>query len=90
MTLEFVLFSPHEDLIERRMVLSQMQTIPDMRAYASAWLQLADDFQVCGLLSNAAMCKAKGDYYAEFAGGEYIRLIDGSFAELIAVEVEVA
>ena len=88
MTLEFFLFAPHEDLIERRMVLSAMQTIPDMRAFAAAWLQLADDFQTCGLLNNAATCRARGEYYAELAGGEYIRLIDGSFAELIAVEVE--
>lgn len=81
--LAFHVFEPYDDLLERRQVLSDTNVIPDMRAYASEWLRLADDFHSCGLLSNAALCRERGERYAKMAGGEYIRLQDGTLAELI-------
>lgn len=81
----FEVFQPYDDLIERRQRLAEMNVIPDMRAYASEWLRLADDFQAAGLLSNAGMCRERGERYAKMAGGEYIRLTEGSLAELIEV-----
>lgn len=83
--LAFHVFEPFDGLLERRQVLSEMNVIPDMRAYASAWLQLADDFQSVGLLSNAGICRERGNRYAAMAGGEFIRLTDGSISELIEV-----
>ena len=83
--LAFYVFQPYDDLIERRQRLAETNVIPDMRAYASEWLQLADDFQSAGLLSNAGACRERGERYAQMAGGEYIRLQEGSLAELLGV-----
>jgi hypothetical protein len=82
----FQVFEPYDDLLERRQALADTHTIADMRQYAVAWLQLADDFQSAGLLSNAALCRSQGERYSTFAGGEYIRLREGSFAELIETQ----
>jgi hypothetical protein len=81
----FEVFEPYDDLIERRQALADTHTIADMRQYAAAWLQLADDFAAAGLLSNAALCRSQGERYGAMSGGEYIRLREGSLAELIEV-----
>lgn len=82
----FEVFAPQMDLIERRTVLELTNHIPDMRAYAAAWLELANDFYAAGLESNAGMCREKGNRYAALAGGEYVRLQYGPLAELIEVQ----
>lgn len=81
----FEVFEPYDDLIERRTTLEQTSHIEDMKAYASAWLRLADDFYAAGLENNAGMCRERGNRYAAMAGVEYVRIQEGSFAELIEV-----
>jgi hypothetical protein len=84
------IFSARYDLLERKRELSDMNAIPDMRAYAATWTQLADEFQSIGLLSNAEYCRSRGTHYSQIAGGEYIKLTDGPFAELLEVTPAVA
>jgi hypothetical protein len=79
------IFSTRYDLLERKRILSEMNVIPDMRAYAAGWTQLADEFQSIGLESNAEYCRSRGTHYSQIAGGEYIKLTDGPFAELLEV-----
>jgi hypothetical protein len=81
----FEVFSPYDDLLERRTALEQTDNIEDMWTYAAAWLRLADDFQSAGLLTNAANCRERGTRYGGFPGGEYVRLYEGSLAELVEV-----
>lgn len=81
----FEVFSPYDDLLERRTMLEQTNHIEDIRAYAAAWLELAEDFQAAGLENNAGTCRERGNRYAAYAGGEYVRLYEGPIAELIEV-----
>ena len=74
-----------DDLISRKLALSQQTEIPDMATYANAWSKLATDFEACGLLNNAADCEARFYYYRNMASGAYIREIEMPFAELIPV-----
>ena len=74
-----------QTLINRRTALSLQNIIPDMDAYAEEWNKLSADFAALGMLANAAMCNKNYQHYKEIADGEYIRLIEGSFAELIPV-----
>lgn len=71
--------------------LSNLQNIDDIADYALAWDELACMALLAERLALAGMCTSRAAFYheaAEAQSGEYIRLIDGSFAELIAVEVE--
>lgn len=73
------------DLFTKRTTLEQMNCIADMRQYAAAWLELADKFDAVEMPFNGAYCRSRGNHYADMAGGEYIRLTEGSLAELIEV-----
>lgn len=79
------IFQPFDDLLERRTRLQQMTTIPDMPFYAQEWADLAADFEFCGLLSNAAYCKARASHYAEMEPGTYTRVFSPPFALLARV-----
>ena len=71
------------ELIDRKQELSDMTAIPDMRAYAAAWLRLADEFQAHGMVANYGYCKSRGEEYASLAGGIYRRTWQGrSLAEV--------
>lgn len=72
-----------QTLISRRIELSLQNIIPDMDAYAEEWNKLSADFAALGMLASAEMCFRNYQHYKEIADGEYIRLIEGSFAELI-------
>jgi hypothetical protein len=80
------LFAPQDDLLERRMTLSNMNDIPDMQAYAAAWLKLAEDFDLCGLVNNASYCRSRGNHYKSLTMVKAVRIIDTPFAELVEVE----
>ena len=76
-----------QTLIKKRIALSLQSIIPDMDAYAEEWNKLSADFTALGMLENAAMCFKNYQHYKEIANGEYIRLIEGSFAEILPVSV---
>ena len=78
------IFEQIDALIDRKMELSMMQNIPDMFTYATEWANLSAAFESLGMLSNADYCKVRAAHYAQFSG-EYIRLIDAPFAELVEV-----
>lgn len=85
----FEVFQSVDELFDRRTALEQTQHIPDMDAFATDWLKLARDFDAAGLLSNAALCRSRGEHYAKIAAqkpGEYVILIDHPFSEVIEVE----
>ena len=68
--------------------LAFMQNIDNIKDYALAWDELACMALLEGRPALAGMCTSRAAYYYEVAeaqSGEYIRLIEGSFAELIAV-----
>lgn len=70
--------------------LSNMQNIDDIADYALAWDELACMALLEGRPALAGMCTSRAAFYyeaAEAQSGEYIRLTDGSFSELIPVEV---
>jgi len=73
-----------QELHKRKMELSSLQNIPDMAIYAAAWNALATDYRFVGAPANAEYCQARADHYTKIAG-EYVRLIELPFAELIQV-----
>lgn len=74
-----------QELIARRMALSLQSYIPNMAEHVENWNKLRADFEALGMLANVATCQKNYEHYKEIADGEYIRLIEGSFAELIPV-----
>jgi hypothetical protein len=77
---------PIAALLERKTELAMMNEILNMEWYADAWLQLAAEFEKFGYPSNAEDCNSRGIHYHTFTRGEYIKLVDGPFAEMILVE----
>lgn len=77
-----------QTLINKRIALSLQNIIPDMDAYAEEWNKLGADFAAIGMLANAEMCFKNYKHYREIADGEYIRLIENSFSELIQTNAE--
>lgn len=67
----FPVFRP--DLNARRTALEQTNNIFNMHEYASAWLQLADEYLACGYKANAGTCHERGNRYAKLPAGEYVR-----------------
>ena len=82
-TLEY--FSPANDLIERRTTLSLQNCIPNMAEYAQAWFKLAADFDAIGFAANAELCRSNWRRYRAYEPVEVVRLVEGSFAEIIPV-----
>lgn len=76
-----------QTLINKRIALSLQNIIPDMDAYAEEWNKLGADFAAIGMLANAEMCNKNYQHYKEIADGEYVRLIENGFAELIPTSV---
>jgi len=75
-----------DTLTARYIELSMTQIIPDIALYAIEWMKLAADAEAQGRFSLAGMCRSRGDFYAHQDYGEYIRLIEGSFSELLRVD----
>ena len=74
-----------EELHKIKMYLSLLQNIPNMAIYAETWRLLSLAYLVLGAISTALYCQSRACYYAELAGGEYVRLIDAPVAELVEV-----
>lgn len=74
-----------DKIMERWMDLSLMQNIPNMAEYAEAWNVLAADMDAANRPYSAEACRSRFEFYRELAGGEYVRLIEQPFAELIEV-----
>lgn len=71
-------------LMEIYYELSFTQIIPDIREYSDAWLSLSEMFAAEDMPAMSESCRKRGEFYAREIDGEYIRLLDGSFSELIA------
>lgn len=82
---ETQLFVEADCLVSRKLALANQANIPDMQAYAEEWNRLAADFESCGLLNNAEDCRTRWQHYKQIGKGEYIRLVDLPFSELIPV-----
>jgi hypothetical protein len=74
-----------DELMNRYMTLANTQHIENIARYAFEWDTLAADARAKGQLSRASAWQSRADFYKAQAGGEYVRLIDGSFSELIQV-----
>lgn len=77
-----------DELMGRYLRLSAVQEIPNIARYAFEWNVLAEDAANAGRVASAEAWSERGRFYAQQAGGEYIRLIDGSFSELVQVSEE--
>lgn len=78
--------TPAPDALTRRYnELAFAQNIPDIRGYANEWQALAVECVIGGRPALAGMCQGRADFYKVQADGEYVRLLEGSFSELIAV-----
>lgn len=74
-----------DEIMQRYYDLSLLNIIPDMGEYAKDWQRLAMKADIDGRPATAEACRARAKYYYELTGGEYIRLVQGCFAELIPV-----
>ena len=74
-----------DELMERYYKLAAVQEIPNIARYAFEWAVLAEDAAKAGREACAEAWNKRGQFYAQQAGGEYIRLIEGSFSELVQV-----
>jgi hypothetical protein len=74
-----------DEIMDRWCELSLMNNIPDMQEYAKDWQRLAILANQNGRYSTAQTCRTRAEHYCNMAGGEYIRLVEGCFAELILV-----
>lgn len=74
-------------LMDRYNELAFTQEIPDIKLYADSWMELGRQADEQGRIALAEMCFSRGRFYGRQAGGEYIRLIEGSFSELIPVDI---
>lgn len=81
--------SPSEDrnttdpLTAAYMALADMQNIEDIQDYARAWAELSEIAALEDRPALAAMCASRAAFYGREPAGEYVRMIDGAFAELI-------
>ena len=74
-----------DTIMARYMDLSLAHEIPDMQEYAKQWQQLAMDCDKEDRVATAETCRKNAKHYCEMYGGEYIRLVEGCFAELIPI-----
>jgi len=65
--------------------LANVRIIPCLQDYTQAWLELSRMFAVNDCPEMAGACSARADFYAVQGSGEHIRIIEGSFSELIEV-----
>ena len=75
----------NDNLMARYLELAKVQNIESVAEYALEWYKLAADAEIEGRINLAAMCQERGLFYAVQDEGEYIRIIDRSLSELIAV-----
>ena len=75
-----------DPLTARYIVLADKHELPSVEEYAKAWETLAADCKAAGRPSLAVACLSRADFYRKQTPGVYIRLIEGSFSELIMVE----
>ena len=84
------IFAPEFDnLSARRDELSNTTEIPDLGEYAQEWADLAAGFERIGFQHSAESCRRRAIFYCVPSletPGEYVRKVDGPFAELIPAE----
>ena len=73
----------NDPLMDAYLELGMTQVIPSIADYARAWRDLGDLFAINGRPSSAANCYSRAAFYERETEGEYIRLIEGSFSELL-------
>ena len=71
-----------DPLMKRFLELSLMQNIPDMAVYADEWNKLAADARAVKRPHLADTCTSRWQAYKGLSG-EYVRLVEGSFSELL-------
>lgn len=75
-----------DELMERYYVLASTKNIQNIARYAFEWKLLAEDAEKAGRPACAESWGKRAAFYASQAGGEYLRIIEGSFCELILSE----
>lgn len=77
--------SAPDALMDRYNELAAMQEFSSSGEYAKMWLDLAADAESQNRPALAGMARGRGEFYKKQAEGSYIRLLEGSFSELIQV-----
>ena len=67
------------------MRLSLMHSIEDLHDYGHKWQRLAYECDKEGRVATAETCRKNAAHYWGMDGGEYIKLVETSFSELIRV-----
>jgi hypothetical protein len=73
-----------DDLMQRYNALAMLQNF-DAQEYANDWERLAADAAAQDRPALSEMCRSRGLFYAQYQG-EQIRIIDGSFSELLGLD----
>ena len=80
--------TPTDPIMDEYFRLSLMSEIPDIYEHAKEWQRLAMRCDIEDRPARAETCRVNAKRYCEMIGGEYIRLVEGCFAELIPVDVK--
>lgn len=75
-----------DPILSRYLQLSRTQNIPDLKAFAADWLDLADQALQDNRPFSAESYRKRGEWYMQQGEGEAVRIIEGSFSELILVD----
>ena len=73
-----------DELMQRYNKLAMLQNF-DAQEYAGDWERLAADALAQDRPALSEMCRSRGQFYAQYQG-EQIRIIDGSFSELLGLD----
>lgn len=72
-----------DEIMDTYYKLSTLNIIPDMGDHAAEWQLLSIKANQAGRYSTAQTYRTRSEHYCALAGGSYIRLVHGCFAELI-------
>jgi len=75
-----------DELTKDMLELSKQNIIPDVVGYAQRWYDLSMRAEKEDRPASASSWRARAKYYSELAGVEYIRLVEGSFSELVKTD----
>ena len=77
-----------DELTKDMLELTKQNVIPDMQDYAQKWYDLSMRAEKEDRPASASSWRQRAKYYADLCGCGYIRLVEGSFSELVRTDEE--
>ena len=78
-----------DELTRDYIELSKQNVIEDVQDYAQKWYDLAMRAEKEDRPASASSWRQRAKHYAELCGCGYIRLVEGSFSELVSTDEQV-